>query len=121
MQNFRALGVPPPDPKQPPSLQISAYASEYFFVHFELNHLSSLLMFLCCFQSLWYATQSIIANCLLTKKLKVKMQVKKAHVVDSSFTYIHTIASAIVSQQDKYELLKRDYAWNYMKSFRGAE
>ena len=49
------------------------------------------------------------------------MQVKKAHVVDSSFTYIHTIASAIVSQQDKYELLKRDYAWNHMKSFRGAE
>ena len=47
---------------------------------------------------------------LLTNKLKVKMMVKKAHAVDFSFTYIHIIASAITSQYDKYELLKRDYA-----------
>ena len=43
---------------------------------------------------------------MLTNKLKEKMLVKKAHAVESSFTYIHTIALAITSQYDKYELLK---------------
>ena len=37
------------------------------------------------------------------------MLVKKAYAVDSSFTHIHTIASTITSQYNKYELLKRDY------------
>ena len=36
------------------------------------------------------------------------MVAKKAHAVDSSFMHIHTIASTITSQHDKYELIKRD-------------
>ena len=44
---------------------------------------------------------------LLTNKLRVKMLVKKAHALDSSFTNIHAIPSAITSQYDKYESLKR--------------
>ena len=45
------------------------------------------------------------------------MLVKKAHALDSSFTHIHTIASVITKQNDKYELLNRDKALDHMKSF----
>ena len=63
--------------------------NKYLFVHFELNTLLSLLIFLFLFSVIVVCYTSNTTNCLLTNKLKVKVLVKKAHAVDSSFTYIH--------------------------------
>ena len=74
------------------------------FVHFELNTLPSLLIFHFLFLVIVVCYTRSTTNCLLTNKLKVKMPVKIAQAVDSSFTHVHAIASAITSQYDKYEV-----------------
>ena len=67
-QNFRAMGVPPPDPrKSPPPLQISGYAPES-------NHVFALLIFMPPEFSLMPDFESIN---FYQNKAKIKLRLQK--------------------------------------------